>query len=392
MQGHIHKRVRTDRHGKETTRWYVVLDLGFDEDGRRRQKWHGGFRTRREAEAARAQLVNDVNNGAYVIPGRTTLSEWIRDSWLRMTEPRVKPTTFHSYRQNLELHVIPVLGQKRLQQLTPPMLTGLYGRLAQASEERRGLSAKTISYIHSTLHKVLSDAVDSGLLIKNVAAAAKPPRPNRRATDGIQAWEPNELARFLQAVRGSRLEAIWRLSAMTGMRRGEVLGLRWCDVDLDRARLSVRQALVAVGYEVVHSTPKSHGARVIDLDAETVNQLRAHREGQTKERAEWGNDYRNQDLVVAKENGEPIHPHTFSQTFERLIEKHCLRKIRLHDLRHTHATLALKAGVPVKVISERLGHESPAFTLKQYAHVIPGMQAEAAAQVAAMIDGPPASV
>jgi integrase len=332
-----------------------------------------------------------VNNGSYVIPGRTTLAEWIRDSWLPMTGPRVKPTTFHSYRQNLELHVIPVLGQKRLQQLTPPMLTGLYGRLAQGTNERKGLSAKTISYIHSTLHKVLVDAVDAGLLVKNVAATAKPPRPGRRAIGGIQAWEPDELARFLEAVRDTRLGAIWRLSAMTGMRRGEVLGLRWCDVDLDWARVSVRQALAAVGYEVVHSTPKSHSARVIDLDAETVAQLRAHRQRQDAERAEWCADYQNHDLVVAKENGEPILPHTFSQASERLIEKHGLRKIRLHDLRDTHATLALKAGVPVKVISERLGHASPAFTLKQYAHVVPGMQAEAAAQVAAMIDGPPRS-
>ena len=386
MQGHIHKRVRTDRHGKETARWYVVLDLGFGDDGRRRQKWHGGFRTRREAEAARAKLVTEVNSGAYVVPGRTTLAEWVRDSWLLMTEPRVKATTFHSYKRNLELHVLPVLGQKRLQQLTPPMLTALYGRLAQDADGRKGLSAKTISYIHSTLHKVLSDAVDSGLLVKNVAAAAKPPRPKRRATGGIQAWEPDELARFLEAVRETRLAAIWRLSTMTGMRRGEVLGLRWCDVDLDRARLSVRQALVAVGYEVVHSTPKSHSARVIDLDAETVAQLRAHRRRQAEERAVLGIDYQDHDLVVAKENGEPIHPHTFSQAFERLIEKAGLRTIRLHDLRHTHATLALKAGVPVKVISERLGHESPAFTLKQYAHVIPGMQAEAAAQVASLID------
>src|SRR5262249_13454051 len=126
---------------------------------------------------------------------------------------------------------------------------------------------------------------------KNVAATAKPPRPNRRATDGIQAWEPDELARFLQAVGGSRLEAIWRLSAMTAMRQGEVLGLRWCDLDLDRARLSVSQALVAVGYEVVHSTPQSQGDRVIDLDAETVNQLRAHRRRQDEERAEWRVDH-----------------------------------------------------------------------------------------------------
>jgi integrase len=131
---------------------------------------------------------------------------------------------------------------------------------------------------------------------------------------------------------------------------------------------------------------------MIDLDAETVNQLRAHRERQNEERAEWGADYQDHDLVVANENGEPIHPHTFSQAFERLIEKAGLPRIRLHDVRHTHATLGLKAGVPVKVISERLGHESPAFTLKQYAHVIPGMQAEAAAQIAILIDASPRNV
>ena len=266
------------------------------------------------------------------------------------------------------------------------MLTALYGQLARGVGDRKPLSAKTISYIHSTVHKVLADAVDAGLLGRNAGAAAKPPRPERHALGGINAWEPDELATFPAHVKGTRLEAIWRLSAMTGMRRGEVLGTRWCDVDFDRARLSVRRALVTVGYEVIHSTPKSHNARVIDLDAETVQQLRTHRRRQEAERAEWGADYDDEDLVVAKENGAPVHPHAFSQAFERLIEKAGLRTIRLHDLRHTHASLALKAGVPVKVISERLGHESPAFTLKQYAHVIPGMQAEAAAQVAELID------
>ncbi len=137
MQGHIHKRVRTDRHGKETVRWYVVIDRGFDHEGRRRQKWHGGFRTRREAEAVRAKLVTDVNTGSYVAPGRTTLGEWISDSWLPMTEPRVKPSTFFSYKRNLEIHVLPALGAKLLQQLTPPMLNVLYASLATGSETRK---------------------------------------------------------------------------------------------------------------------------------------------------------------------------------------------------------------------------------------------------------------
>ena len=388
MQGHIHKRVRKDKNGKERTLWYVVVDVGIDGSGRRRQKWHGSYRTRKEAEVARAKLVDDLHSGSYVTPGHTTLGEWVNDSWLPMTATRVKPTTLHSYQRNLEIHVLPTLGNKLLQQLTPTMLTTLYGALASTQGSARGgLSAKTISYIHTIVHKALADAVDADLIARNVADRAKPPRPDRRAMPGIQSWDSDELRAFLEHVGGSRLDAIWRLAAMTGMRRGEVLGLRWSDLDLDAARLSVRQALVAVGYDMITSTPKSHNARVIDLDAETVRKLRRHRREQNDERAEWGADYHDQDLVVAKENGEPIHPHTFSQSFERIIQRAGLRVIRLHDLRHTHASLALKAGVPVKVVSERLGHESPAFTLKQYAHVLPGMQAEAARSVAALVAG-----
>jgi integrase len=385
MQGHIHKRVRIDKSGKERTSWYVVLDLGIDNGGRRRQKWHGSFRTRKDAEVARARLANDLHRGAYITPDRRTLSEWAIDSWLPMMATRIKPSTLHSYRRNLEIHVLPPLGRKPLQQITPMMLNTLYANLASPAPERDQLSSKTISYIHTIIHKALADATDADLLGRNPADRAKPPRPNHHPS-GVQSWDADELATFLRATEATRLSAIWRLVAMTGMRRGEVLGLRWTDVDLDTARLSVRHAIVAVGYKMIESTPKSHSARVVDLDYDTVAALRRHHERQDDERAEWGADYENHGLVVAKQNGTPIHPHTFSQSFERIVASIGLRRIRLHDLRHTHASLALKAGVPVKVISERLGHESPAFTLKQYAHVIPGMQAEAAAQVAALVE------
>jgi len=388
MRGHIHKRVRTNRAGGTTTLWYVVVDVGRDTEGRRRQKWHGGFATRREAEVARARLVNDLHTGSYVTPDRMTFSEWVRESWLPTIESQVKPSTFDSYRRNMKLHVLPPIGARSLQQLTAPILNGLYGQLmARAGFRGRPLSAKTVRYIHTIVHKSLSDAVDAGIVPNNVADRAKPPRPDRRSSTEIQCWEPQELARFLDHVAGTRLAAAWRLAAMTGMRRGEVLGLRWSDIDLDARRLSVRQAVVSVAYAVLHSTPKSHQARVIDLDPVTVEQLCAHRRAQQLERAKWGSDYCDQELVVTTENGEPIHPDSFSQAFQRLVKNAGLRRIRLHDLRHTHATLAVKAGVPVKVISERLGHESPAFTLKQYAHVIPGMQAEAAALVAQSIEG-----
>ncbi|MEX2253370.1 MAG: site-specific integrase [Thermoleophilaceae bacterium] len=387
MRGHIHKRVRKNRNGKETTLWYVVVDVGRDGNGRRRQKWHGGFGTRREAEVERAKIVSNLHTGSYVAPDRITLGEWVRESWLPMIESRIKPSTFDSYRRNMELHVLPALGGRPLQQLTAAILNALYAQLLIGGNGRGPLSAKTVSYVHTIAHKSLADALDAGVVTSNVAERAKPPRPNRRTTREIQCWEAEELASFLACTRGTRLEAAWRLAAMTGMRRGEVLGLRWRDVDLDAARISVRQAVVSVAYAVLESTPKAHQARVIDLDEATVEQLREHRARQHVEREAWGNEDADRDLVVAKENGEPVHPDSFSQAFERLVKNAGLRRIRLHDLRHTHATLAVKAGVPVKVISERLGHESPAFTLKQYAHVMPGMQAEAATQIASVVAG-----
>lgn len=386
MQGHIRKRIHTTKDGRQTVNWYVVIDHGRDPEGRRRQKWHGGFRTRKEAEAARAKIVHEMNAGVYVEPAKLTLEQWVRDHWLATMRTQVKPSTFDSYRRNLELHLLPRLGRRELRNLTPAALNALYAELLVSGKvDGTGLSPKTVRYIHTIIHKALADAVDADMIGLNPAERSKPPRPRATKPNEIRFWEPAELARFLEFVKGHRLEAAWHVAAMTGMRRGEVLGLRRKDVDLERARISVRQALVAVAYELVTSTPKTHQARVIDLDANTVEQLRRHRLRQEADKEEWGEDYDDQDLVFCKEDGTPIHPHTFSQAFERLVAKSALPRIRLHDLRHTHATIALRAEVPVKVISERLGHETSAFTLKQYAHVIPGMQAEAAQMVARLI-------
>lgn len=386
MRGHIHKRVRTSATGKETVRWYVVVDVGVGGDGRRKQKWHGGFETRREAEVARATIVNDLHRGGYVAPDRLTLSAWVTESWLPLTRTRVKASTYQSYESNMITHVLPALGARSLQQLTAPMLNTLYADLLNHGGERGPLAAKTVRYIHAIVHKALADAVDAGILGLNVAERAKPPRPNRGPTQVIECWEPSELAAFLESVKGDRLEAAWRLAAMTGMRRGEVLGLRWRDIDFDQSRLAVRNAIVSVAYEILESSPKSHQARTVDLDPQTAALLLRHREHQATERAARAGGYDDRGLVICAEDGKPVHPQSFSQAFERAVVRVNLRRIRLHDLRHTHATIAVKAGVAVKVISERLGHESPAFTLKQYAHVMPGMQAEAAAHVANLVE------
>lgn len=248
----------------------------------------------------------------------------------------------------MELHVLPALGSRALQQLTAPMLNTLYADLLNHGGERGPLAPKTVRYVHTIVHKALADAVDAGILGANVAERAKPPRPNRSQAGTITCWKPSELAAFLDSVKGTRLEPAWRLAAMTGMRRGEVLGLRWRDVDFDQCRLAVRNAILSVAYEVLESSPKSHQARVIDLDPATAALLRRHRTAQEVRRADFGAAYRDHDLVICDQDGGPIHPQSFSQAFTRAVTEAGVRQIRLHDLRHTHATIAVKAGVPVE--------------------------------------------
>ena len=386
MQGHIHKRASRDRQGRPKNLWYVVVDIGRDENNKRRQKWHGSFRTRREADAVRARLVADLNGGTYVEPSPITFEEWVRDTWLPGMRTQVKPSTWDSYRRNMDRHLLPRLGHRRLRDLTAAHINVVYGDLLERGKsDGGGLSPKTVRYLHTTLHTALSHAVDANLIAANPAARAKPPKPSIAELNELRFWTPEQLRTFLSSVSGTPLEAAWRLTAMTGMRRGEVLGLRWSEVDFDNSRLSVRHTIISIGYEIHESTPKSRRARVIDLDGATIDLLREH---QSQQAVEWdsGSDDNARDLVFCREDGNPIQPDLFSQAFQRAAADAGLPRIRLHDLRHTHATIALSAGVPVKVVCERLGHQSPAFTLKQYAHVLPGMQAEAAREVAAVVD------
>jgi integrase len=250
--------------------------------------------------------------------------------------------------------------------------------------QTKSLSAKTVRNVHAILSKALNDAVDAGLLVINVAQRAKPPR-QPAARGEIQAWTADELARFLHSAADDRLFAAWHLAAHTGLRRGELLGLRWRDIDFDRAVLSVRQAIVLDYTTPIISTPKNHEARVVDLDAGTIEALQRHKWLQGDEKLAWGEGYADSGLVFRREDGNLINPDHLSQRFDRLVCRSGVRRIKLHGLRHTHATLMLKAGVPVKVVSERLGHADPAFTLRVYQHVLSGMQAEAAAVFAGVV-------
>jgi integrase len=204
----------------------------------------------------------------------------------------------------------------------------------------------------------------------------------------MKTWTAAELRRFLAHVEGERLYGAWVVAATTGMRRGEVLALRWRDVDLTLGRLSISQQVTTLGNRPVVSSPKTaKSRRLVALDPATVEALRGHRVAQAEERLLMGPGYRDEDLVFAWPDGRPIHPDVFSQWFDRHLQAAGLPRIRLHDLRHTHATLALAAGIHPKVVSERLGHSTISITPDTYSHVSPGLQEEAAVRVADLVFG-----
>jgi integrase len=229
--------------------------------------------------------------------------------------------------------------------------------------------------------------VRRGYVARNVAAAVDLPKG---MAPEMHVWSPEQLRAFLDHARRDRLYAAWLLFATTGMRRGEVAGLRWPDVDLEAGRVSPRRPRVVVNYEVHVSEPKTaKGRRSMALDPATVAALRQHRARQAEERLAVGPRWHDSGLVFTWPDGRPLHPERFTKWFQQIVRAAGLPRIRLHDVRHSYATAALAAGIPAKVVSERLGHATIAITMDTYSHVLPGLDAQAAGTVARLILGDP---
>lgn len=371
---------------KKGKKWYAVIYDGVNPaTGHYRRRWVQAGTRRGDAEKLLAELVKRSHQGETVVSEKLTLGEYLTERWLPVQEARLRKSSFESYRRNIELHVLPALGKRPLDQLTPEDIDMFYAALLKGGRKKRpgekgpakGLAPKSVHNIHVMLNKALGDAARKGTVVRNVVALADAPSLQARKRPEIRAWEIDELVRFLDAIAPHRMAPAFYLAAHTGMRRGEVLGVRWRDIDLDAGRVAVRQALVSVAYEVSISDVKTGTSRrTIDIDDDVVQVLKDWHKNRTEERD--GVEPTGDDLVFVKAEGTSMHPDIFSQLFDRTVAKIDVPNISLHDLRHTHATLLLKAGVNVKVVSERLGHANIAFTMHVYQHVLPGMQAAAA--------------
>jgi integrase len=262
----------------------------------------------------------------------------------------------------------------------------LYARLlSEPDPHGHLLSPATVRRVHATLHRALKDAVRWSRLSRNPVDSADPPRAAGFDRE-MKVWTATEVRSFLERERESDLYPLWLLLATTGMRRGEALGLSWEDLDLEAGRLSITKTLIMNGYATMLSTPKTKkGRRLIVLDQATISALRKLRTQQMKVHLQQGLPWKESQPVFVTEAALPYHPERVSKLFAQAAKQAGLPRIRLHDLRHTYATLALSAGVHPKVISERLGHASIAITLDCYSHCLPTLSEEAAARVAALV-------
>jgi len=383
---------------RKGNRYYAVIYEGVDPlTGKEKRRWYPAGTRKSDADKLVTELVKRMHDGSYRAPTTITLGEYLAKKWLPAQRSQLRPSTFDSYRRTLELHVVPTLGAVPLAKLRPEDLDGLYAHLLESGRRNQsgtgaGLSVSSVRYVHRILRKVLGDAFRKGAIERNPATFADPPKKGPGAGPDRQArvWTGHQLQTFLTLADSERLGPAYLLAAHTGMRRGEVLGLRWGDVDLHAKRLHVRQAVTAVAYTVRISDVKTRASRrTVDVDEPVVQVLQAWRRRLAEERLLLGPAYDDHDLAFPRPDGAPTHPERFTRTFDRLVAEAGLPRIRLHDLRHTHATLLLKAGVPVKVVSERLGHASAAFTLNVYQSVLPGMQAEAAATFSRLVSADP---
>lgn len=366
MRGHITQRA------KNKGTWSIKIALGKDNSGKYRYKWHTVQGSKRDAQKRLSELLHQLDTGTYIQPGKSTLAEYL-GRWLAdYAKPNLSPRGYERYESIARMRLIPWLGNIPLSQLRPEHIQRLYNAML-----KEGLSARTIRYHHVVLHKALQTAIKWGLLGRNVTDSVDIPQASSKA---VQTWDENELGIFLDAAKDTAYYALFYTALFTGMRRSELLALRWQDIDLIMGQVSVSRGLHRLrdGSSIFTKPKSAKSYRTIALSPSAVLTLKEHWEAQVAQAAMLGLSISNESLVFSTYDGKPLRPNTISRAWSNLAAKAGIRVIRFHDARHTHASLLLKQGIHPKVVQERLGHSTISTTLDIYSHVTPGLQEAAA--------------
>lgn len=361
--------------------WEVKYDLGRDpQTGKRITKFKTVKGTKRDAQKELRRLLTTVDSGTHVDPGKMTVAEWLGE-WLKEAKATVSPTTYERYKIIVDKHLVPALGSHLLAKLAPVHVQAYYSEalVSGRRDGKGGLSAQTVRHHDRALNVAMKRARALRLIASNPVEDTSAPKVERQE---IEVLAPEEATALLKTAAGTRLHMPIFVTLATGLRRGEVLALRWSDLDLDRGVMTVAQSLERTEAGLRFKAPKTkRSRRTIALSGSVVEALRAHRARQAAERLQLGLGRDDAALVFPQVTGEPTNPHTFSRRFAELVERAKVRQVTFHALRHTHFTELLRAGVHPKIASERAGHASVSVTMDVYSHAIPGMQEDAAARI-----------
>jgi len=372
MRGHIVKRSKNS--------YSIAVSMGKDAaTGKYKYQWVTVKGTKKDAEKRLSDLLHQLDTGTFMKPGKTTLAEYL-ERWLKdYARPNLAPRTTEGYESIIRRHLIPSLGNITLTLLKPEHLQRYYSeKLSDGRCDGKGaLNSTTVSHHHTCLHRALKMALKWGLINRNPADAITPPRPQRAQ---IHTMNENDITRFLEVAKPTPYYVLFYEALFTGMRRSELLALRWCDVDLLLCEVHITRSLhhLRTGEFVFRVPLTAKGRRMVSLSPSAALLLQEHRNKQEAQRAIVGIPLKDDDLIFSDSEGRPLLPDTVSHVWAKLVKRAGLEGIRFHDARHTHASLMLKQGAHPKVVQERLGHATISTTLDLYSHVAPGLQEAAA--------------
>lgn len=362
--GHIRER------GKDT--FLLKISLGKDSSGTYQYQYltvHGG---RKDAELRLSEITTQIEQGTYAKPTRTTVADFLKRFLSDYVRVNLSPKGYERYESVCRVHLTKHIGNITLAQLKPSHVQAMYTALVDA-----GLAPRSVRYVHIVLHKALVTAIKWGLLARNVCDGVDVPRARRTE---MQVWTGDEMAAFLETARGSHWYPLFHAALFTGMRRSELLALRWQDIDFIYSQISVSRTLHHVNGKYIYGeTKSSRSRRTIAMSPALYGVMEAYRHARDIEASMIDETVKEMDLVFCDiDTGRPYRPNTVSRAWSLMVHKAGVKSIRFHDARHTHASLLLRQGIHPKIVQERLGHSSIAITLDTYSHVAPGLQEAAA--------------
>jgi integrase len=371
MKGHI--RERSPGH------WAIVIDVRDPQTGKRKRRWHSFTGTKRQAQIECSRLISAAQRGTGLEPSRVTLAEFL-DRWLAHMRPQISARTHERYTELVTKNIAPALGNVILSRLQAVQISEAYARalVSGRRDGKGGLSPASVHYQHRVLKKALGQAVKWRLLPGNPIDAVDPPRVERTR---MQTYDMAQTAEALALVRHTRLYVPVLLALLCGLRRGEITALRWRNVDLDGAQLAIVESTEQTSKATRLKETKTGRARTVALPSLVVEELRQHWIKQAQELLQIGIRQSGESFVYSREDGKPMQPRSLTHAWDQFRARTTLPRIRFHDLRHSHATHLLAGNIHPKIASERLGHSKVGITLDLYSHVLPGMQADAAARV-----------